>query len=281
MASQSNTGFNQEEALGSALNRHVISFQTGAINSTSEMIPTGNYYATNYSAGNFSGNSSIISNSNPVVTQTGNSHASLLFDSASGLKHDAELAVEWSAEEQLKLEEGLVKFVDEPSIMRYIKIAATLQNKTVRDVALRCRWMMRKRRKQEEFHLGRWGASRKDKLAEPSSKENLLSASIPNMPSYSFPPYRMDQEVHHMCREAKQLLELNYDVFSQINTNLLSLKLQENIDLLCRTKDNIERVHAIMRDMPGRMRQMRELPVSIDQELADRILPCAARAMLF
>lgn len=35
----------------------------------------------------------------------------------------------------------ICRFGDEPSIMRYIKIAATLRDKTVRDVALRCRWM--------------------------------------------------------------------------------------------------------------------------------------------
>lgn len=33
------------------------------------------------------------------------------------------------------------RYADEPSIMKYIKIAATLPDKTVRDVALRCRWM--------------------------------------------------------------------------------------------------------------------------------------------
>lgn len=34
------------------------------------------------------------------------------------------------------------RYADEPSIMRYIKIAAMLRDKTVRDVALRCRWML-------------------------------------------------------------------------------------------------------------------------------------------
>lgn len=33
------------------------------------------------------------------------------------------------------------RFADEPGIIRYVKIAATLRNKTVRDVALRCRWL--------------------------------------------------------------------------------------------------------------------------------------------
>lgn len=35
----------------------------------------------------------------------------------------------------------MARHADEPSIMRYVKIAASLRDKTVRDVALRCRWM--------------------------------------------------------------------------------------------------------------------------------------------
>ena len=36
----------------------------------------------------------------------------------------------------------ICRYGSEPSIMKYIKIAAILRDKTVRDVALRCRWMM-------------------------------------------------------------------------------------------------------------------------------------------
>lgn len=36
----------------------------------------------------------------------------------------------------------ICRYANEPSIMKYIKIAALLRDKTVRDVALRCRWMM-------------------------------------------------------------------------------------------------------------------------------------------
>ncbi|KAJ0700711.1 hypothetical protein HanOQP8_Chr10g0371261 [Helianthus annuus] len=77
---------------------------------------------------------------NPMM---GSNHScgSVLGDSVSGLKDDAGLAVEWSVDEKRKLEEGLSKFADEPSIMRYIKIAATMRDKTVCDVALRCKWM--------------------------------------------------------------------------------------------------------------------------------------------
>lgn len=35
----------------------------------------------------------------------------------------------------------MTSYANEPSIMKYIKIAAALPDKTVRDVALRCRWL--------------------------------------------------------------------------------------------------------------------------------------------
>ncbi|GMH11934.1 hypothetical protein Nepgr_013775 [Nepenthes gracilis] len=281
MAEHLNAGFHKKETLGSALNQHAISFQPGTINSTADIIPMDNYFVANNSAGNmiFSGNSSIISNISPVAAQAGNSPGSLLFDSGSGLNHDAGLAVEWSFEEQYKLEEGLVKFADEMSIMKHIKIAGTLQNKTVRDVALRCRWMTRKRRKQEESHLGRRGTYRKDKLADPSSMAN----SITGMAAYSFPAHLVNQEDRQICRaliaKAKQLLELNNEAFSQISINFSSLKIQDNIDLFRRIRDNIDRVRAIMVDITGGMRQMRGVPISVDQELADSILSCTVQVL--
>jgi hypothetical protein len=33
-----------------------------------------------------------------------------------------------------------LRYVNEQGIMKYIKIAASLPNKTVRDVAMRCQW---------------------------------------------------------------------------------------------------------------------------------------------
>ncbi|KAL6576442.1 hypothetical protein OROHE_000223 [Orobanche hederae] len=108
-----------------------------------------------------------------------------------GLKHDTGLAVEWSVDEQYKLEQGLAKYANEPiirvfpasicryanepNIMRYIKIAASLQDKTVRDVALRYRWITRKRIKPED---------RSDDLE--STLENIMS-SAPSVhgPAYS------------------------------------------------------------------------------------------------
>ncbi|XP_010688863.2 uncharacterized protein LOC104902689 isoform X2 [Beta vulgaris subsp. vulgaris] len=284
MAAESNTSFHQEDTLGAGLHRHAISFQSGAVNSTSEMIPIGNYYGMNSSNGNlmFCDNSSIISTSSPCTTPAGSSSGSLLLDSVPGLKHDAGLAVEWTEDEQYKLEEGLVKYKEEPSIMRYIKIAALLRDKTVRDVALRCRWMTRKRRKQEESHLGRKGNYRKDKYVESSSKCNLPSASIPNMnmAPYSHQPNQMDHNQRVKCQvltsKAKHLLEQNVQALNQIDSNMSLLKLQDNIDLFCRTRDNISNIHALLNDMKelsGKIGQMQELPISIDQNLASSILP--------
>uniref|UniRef100_A0A2P2J3C1 Myb-like domain-containing protein n=1 Tax=Rhizophora mucronata TaxID=61149 RepID=A0A2P2J3C1_RHIMU len=61
--------------------------------------------------------------------------------SGKALKHNPGISTDWSPEEQAILDEGLAKYTMESSIIRYAKIAMQLQNKTVRDVALRCRWM--------------------------------------------------------------------------------------------------------------------------------------------
>jgi hypothetical protein len=235
MAAESNTpGFHHEEAFGSAMNRHAISFQTGAMNSTSEMIPMGNYFGGMNTTGGGGGVGMLFSpgnssnNHHPVLTQP--LASSLLLDSVPGLKHDTGLAVEWSVEEQYILDEGLKKFAEEQSIMRYIKIAATLRDKTVRDVALRCRWMARKRRKAEEHNVGKKVNNRKDKLVESSSKTNIHSVPPLNMAAYSLMMHHMDQnermpyEVAGIIGPTKHLLEQNAQAFSQIRANLSAYK---------------------------------------------------------
>ncbi|XP_074285159.1 uncharacterized protein LOC141610797 isoform X2 [Silene latifolia] len=297
MASESNSSFYQEDTLASGFHRHDISFQPGAVSSTSEMLPMGGYYGMNGSSGNlmFCDSASIVSGGSPTAITPGNSSGSLLLDSVPGLKHDAGLAVEWTEEEQYRLEDGLVKFKDEPSIMKYVKIAAILREKTVRDVALRCRWMARKRRKQEESFMIRKANSRKDKFVESSSKTTFPSTSIPSVAPYSFQQNQMDQNQRLKCQvlgsKAKELLQQNLLAFNQIDGNITCLKessgaslvtvgcngqMQDNINLLCRARENINNINVIlnnMREFSGKMRQMQDLPVSIDQNLANRILP--------
>ncbi|KAF3493590.1 hypothetical protein DY000_02056239 [Brassica cretica] len=62
-------------------------------------------------------------------------------EAGGGGKPDAALVMDWSVEEHYVLENGLAKLKDEPKISKYVKIAAALPEKTVRDVAMRCSWM--------------------------------------------------------------------------------------------------------------------------------------------
>lgn len=77
------------------------------------MIPMGNYFGVNNATGGmlYSGNSNIINNSNLGTIHSGNSSSSFLLDSVPELNDDTGLAVEWSDEEQRKLQDGLVRWV--------------------------------------------------------------------------------------------------------------------------------------------------------------------------
>ncbi|KAI3728481.1 hypothetical protein L6452_17118 [Arctium lappa] len=274
------TGFHHEQTLSSSLNRHAISFQSSAMDSTTEMIMMGDYYRMNSTAGlMFSGNSGMV-NSSSGYAQVGNSCASLPSDMVPGLKHDAGLAVEWSVEEQYKLEEGISKYADEPSIMRYIKIAATLRDKTVRDVALRCRWMTRKRRKQDELKLGKKLKDKKDMLVESSSKPSISSLSTLNVAPFSVTMNNWFQSggipFEALSGSIRHLLEQNNQVLGQILANISSLKLQDNVDLFSHTKNNITAILNDMRYMPGP-----PLPVSLNEDLANRILATKSQTMTF
>ncbi|KAL8120604.1 uncharacterized protein LOC141724823 isoform X2 [Apium graveolens] len=264
MAAKSNSGYFHEQSMGPVLNRQ-ISFQSSVMDNSSGMIMMGNYYGVNRNAeGNIVLGSSS-SNSGLRVPQATSTSSSLLVDSVPGLKHEAGLAVEWSVEEQYRLEEGLAKYADEPSILRYIKIAALLHDKTVRDVALRCRWMT-------------------DKLMESASKATTSSTAPLSVAGYSFMRnYQNGND--RMSREAldgaRHLLEQNNEVLRHISANLSVFKLQENIDLFSCTRNNITTILNHMSNMRGVMGRMPPLPLSINEELANSILPITFQRMMF
>ncbi|KAJ4874547.1 hypothetical protein Rs2_39565 [Raphanus sativus] len=225
------------------------------------MIPMGPYLGR---SGSLLGMHMISNVSNSGLVQTGNS-----FDSVSGLKLDTSLASEWSTEEQLKLEVGLEKYKDKPSIMKYIKIAATLPDKTVRDVALRCRWTTRKRRKAEEFNYGK----------RISSSKAGLSSSMPSVSMASYPflmPFTSSSNKHitseDLSGHAISLLEQNVRAFSQIRANISSYKVHDNIDLFCQTRNNLITIQNDMNNMPSLMSQMPPLPVAINYDLSATML---------
>ncbi|KAK9051262.1 hypothetical protein SSX86_027889 [Deinandra increscens subsp. villosa] len=264
------TGFHYDRAF-----RHSISFQSSATDSTSVM---GDYYQMN-SAAAATTSTRYLGNS-VMATQSGNSCGSVLGDSVPRLKHDAGLSVEWSVEEQHKLDEGLSKFADEPSIMRYIKIAATLRDKTVRDVALRCRWMAKKRRKKDEPHMGKKLKDKMDNLAESPSKQ-----SISPVPTFDLAPFSVTMnnqiQIDSITFEAlsgsiRHLLEQNNQVLGQISANISLMKLQDNIDLFSHMKNNITAILNDMRYMPGP-----PFPVSLNEDFAHSILPTTNQRMMF
>ncbi|KAI3982935.1 hypothetical protein MKX01_010418 [Papaver californicum] len=285
MSADSNMGFNHDPIMASTLNRHTISFQSGVAPSSSGMASFGNQ--VNMSGMILSGNSGMMNNTSGM-TQVGNSSGGFLLDSVPDLKNEAGVSVEWSSEEQARLEHGLVKYADEPTIMRYIKIAATLHDKTTRDVAMRCRWTTNerngKRRKPDEHHMGRKIKDRKDMLME-SPKANVPRAAPLNMSAYSPVIQQVDHNNLIPCEAlsgtTRRLLDENADVFNQIVNNFSTYKMRENIDLFCRSRNNITAILSNMRDMPGIMSQMPPLPVSINQDLANIILPISTQAVLY
>ncbi|PWA38341.1 hypothetical protein CTI12_AA582220 [Artemisia annua] len=257
-----------------------ISFQSSAINSTSEMMMMGDYYGMNgmnssTSGMVFSGNSGM-GNSSSGFAQIGKTCAS---DAVAGLKHDAGLAVEWSVEEQYKLEEGISKYANEPTIMRYIKIAATLRDKTVRDVALRCQWMTSKRRKQDELKFGRKFKDKKDNLVESTSKQSISSISTSSVAPFSVTTNNRFQSgvfpMEALSISTRHLLEQNNQVFGQISANMSALKLQDNINLFNHAKNNLTAILNDIRYMPGP-----PLPVSLNEDLATTILPSTSPVSL-
>ncbi|XP_076960171.1 uncharacterized protein LOC143636469 [Bidens hawaiensis] len=259
------------------MNQHTISFRSGGVNSTSEMIMMGHYNPVNSTATRSTrllGSSCAANNNSSGFTQYGSSCGSVFGDSVSGLKHDAGLAVEWSVEEQNKLNEGLSRFADESSIMRYIKIAATLNDKTVRDVAMRCRWMARKRKKTDEPHMAKRSKDKdkKDNLVVSSSKPSMSSVPKLDVAPFSIAMNNRDQiddnTFEALCGSIKELVEQNSKVLGQISANISSMKLQDNINLFNHTKDNITAILNDMRYVPGP-----PFRVSLNEDLPHNILP--------
>ncbi|CAN6926667.1 unnamed protein product [Brassica oleracea] len=84
-------------------------------------------------------------------------------ETISALRHNPGISVDWTLEEQSLLEDLLAKYASQPTIVRYAKIAMKMKDKTVRDVALRCRWMTKKEngKRRKEDHSSRKSKDKK------------------------------------------------------------------------------------------------------------------------
>ncbi|XP_075661951.1 uncharacterized protein LOC142631625 isoform X2 [Castanea sativa] len=193
--------------------------------------------------------------------------------SASAMKHNPGISLDWTSDEQAILDDGLAKFPSESNIIRYAKIAMLLQNKTVRDVALRCRWMTKKensKRRKEDHNLTRKNKDKKERVNDPSAKPSHFAAR-PNVPPYAPPMIPVDNDDGISFKG--ELLEQNAQALNQISANLQALQIPENINLLCQTRDNIHKIMNDLNDTPEVMKQMPPLPVKLNEELANSILP--------
>ncbi|KAJ4963483.1 hypothetical protein NE237_023422 [Protea cynaroides] len=236
--------------------------------------PSGNQEGSNGTSsynGVTSGGNPSNGNSGAAVESSGLAHT---------LKHNPGLSTEWTAEEQSILDEGLAKYASESNIVRYAKIAMQLQDKTVRDVALRLKWMKKKessKRRKEDHNLIRKNKDKKEKVTDTSARTPSHLGARPNVPPYALPMIPVDNDdgisYEAIGGATGQMLEQNALAFNQISANLAAYQMRENIHLFCQARDNICTILNDLNDMPGVMNQMPPLPVKVNEELANSILP--------
>ncbi|KAL1345162.1 hypothetical protein HN51_018950 [Arachis hypogaea] len=214
--------------------------------------------------------SSLNGNNNPEASASA---------SALAMKHNPGISLDWTPEEQSILEDGLSKYASETNIVRYAKIALQLQSKTVRDVALRVRWMNKKensKRRKDDHNLTRKSKDKKERVSDAGAKSSHFPARS-NVPPYAPPMITMDNDDGIPCTAiggpTGELLEQNAQALNQISANLSSFMIQDNINLFCQTRDNILKIMNELNDSPEVMKQMPPLPVKVNDDLANSILP--------
>ncbi|EPS72610.1 hypothetical protein M569_02154, partial [Genlisea aurea] len=127
------------------------------------------------------------------------------------------ISLDWTPQEQAILEEGLITFGCESSIIRYAKIAVLLKNKSVRDVAFRCRWMAKKESSPSPHANTTVAAARRVQVqVQVQDKKVVVSKVLPLQTTnllhiIFFIPAR---------GYTQQLLQQNIWTFKQITANL-------------------------------------------------------------
>ncbi|KAF8091506.1 hypothetical protein N665_0444s0020 [Sinapis alba] len=198
----------------------------------------------------------------------------------SALRHNPGISTDWTHEEQSLLEDLLAKYASEPLIVRYAKIAMKMKDKTVRDVALRCRWMTKKEngKRRKEEHSSRKSKDKKEKTMDASAKSSSHLNVHPNGPAYAPPPMMpldTDDGISYKAigGVSGDLLEQNAQMFNQVSSNFSAFQIHDNVNILCKARDNILAILNDLNDMPEVMKQMPALPVKLNEELANSILP--------
>ncbi|KAL0390315.1 UNVERIFIED_CONTAM: hypothetical protein Scaly_0388600 [Sesamum calycinum] len=188
-------------------------------------------------------------------------------------------------------------YASETVVVRYAKIAQALRDKTVRDVALRCRWMSKKengKRRKDDSSSSRKSKDKKEKVTDSLPKSSQV-ANRSNGPTYVQSMMSMDSDDGISYKDiggaAGQLLEQSAHALDQISANFSACKAAAEMLYLLLFLCQIFRVsceledllylqnlvkHSVvidLNDMPEIMKQMPPLPVKLNEELANSILP--------
>ncbi|XP_062181006.1 uncharacterized protein LOC133885325 isoform X1 [Phragmites australis] len=129
-------------------------------------------------------------------------------------------------------------------------------------------------KKKEE--LSKKSKEKKERVGDSSSKGPVQLVARPNAPPYTLPVLPMDDDdvsYKAIGGPTGQLLEHNAQILNQIYTNISNMQVQDNLSLLCQTRDNILTVLKEVSDVPEIMRQMPPLPVKLNEDLANSMLP--------
>uniref|UniRef100_A0A0E0DK13 Myb-like domain-containing protein n=1 Tax=Oryza meridionalis TaxID=40149 RepID=A0A0E0DK13_9ORYZ len=290
MAADSSMGFHQG-ITASMYNHHMLSFQSnsdlggGAGAAAGMVMAPRSMNGSSSSAGLFvSPNNGVLGNASvagPSRSSSGDAFSSTV---APKYKFVTGSPSDWNDRELNTLKEGLVRYVREPNIMKYIKIAAMLPNRTVRDVALRCWWATSKdrRKKPDGFYTGK-----KIRDMKPIQDKMVASASMANFhlaPANTVTPFSISmQHTNQQCQVPKEevpvvdsatqhLLEENNHLLNQIATNIETFKMGENTDLFFRTNNNFKSILSRMSETPGIMGQMPQLPVQVNEDHLSSLL---------
>nr|CAB3486142.1 unnamed protein product [Digitaria exilis] len=163
MAADSSMGFHQG-ITASMYNHHMLSFQAnsdvgigGGATGGMVMAPR-SMSGSSSNAGLFhSPNPGVVGNASGVGPSRSSSGDAFRGTGTPKYKFVTGSPSDWTEHELCILKEGLARYAREPNIMKYIKIAAMLPNRTIRDVALRCWWTTGKdkRKKPDGFFVGK------------------------------------------------------------------------------------------------------------------------------
>ncbi|KAJ8470465.1 hypothetical protein OPV22_024808 [Ensete ventricosum] len=175
--------------------------------------------------------------------------------------HVTGLPAYWSPDELRLLNIGLVKYAGKPIVSKYAEIASMLPQKTIRDVALRCQWMI-------DMMVG--------------SSSTATNHIAPNsLPMHQMNIYNRFQSVGPtLDAEMNRLIDENNRCLRAIARNLEGGMLQENISLFLHVRNNFTmietRIYAMSvtaNRLPMSMIQMPSLRASVNDQLLSSIIP--------